>query len=281
MGSAFVHMYAKCGSIEDAAVVFDKMKEWNIITWNVMIGTYARSDRGVKAYDLYVKMKEEGFQPNAVSHMCLLNECANTRALDWVKGVYRHISKERHESDVRMRALEWVKDMHRHILEGGHESDLRMGRAFVHIYAKRRSIEDVVVVSNKMKERDIITWNVMIGAYAGSDRGVEACDLYVKMKEEGFQPNAVTYMSSLNDCANTGALEWMKEVHRHILEEGHESNIHMRALEWVSLNTLIFCNCSWDYVRIISKHKNGHVMLLEICIYCLLINVYGVVFKEV
>ena len=203
VGSALIHMYAKCGSIEDAAVVFDSMKERDIITWNVMIGAYAGSGRGVEAYDLYLKMKEEGFQPNAVTYMNLLNDCASTGA------------------------LEWVKDVHRHILEGGYESDVRVGNALVHMYAKSWSIEDAALVFDRMKERDLITWNVMIGAYAGSGRGVEAYDLYLKMKEEGFQPNALTYMSLLNDCASTGALERVKDVHRHILEEGHESDVRL------------------------------------------------------
>ena len=43
MGDALVHMYAKSGSIEDGAMVFDMMKEWNIATWTVMIGAYAGS----------------------------------------------------------------------------------------------------------------------------------------------------------------------------------------------------------------------------------------------
>ena len=304
VGSALIHMYAKCGSIEDAAVVFDRMKERNIITWNVMIGAYAESGRGVEAYDLYLKMKEEGFQPNAVTYMSLLNDCASTGALEWVKDVHRHILEKGHESDVRVGnalvhmyaksgsiedarmvfdrmkerdviswnvmigayagsgrgveaydlylkmkeegvqpnavtyvslltdcastgALEWVKDVHRHILEGGYESDVRVGIALIHMYAKCGCIEDAAVVFDSMKERNIITWNVMIGAYAGSGRGVEAYDLYLKMKEEGFQPNAVTYMSLLNDCASTGALEWVKDVHRHILEEGHESDVRV------------------------------------------------------
>ena len=203
VGSALVHMYAKSGSIEDAAVVFDRMKERNLITWNVMIGAYAGSGRGVEAYDLYLKMKEEGFQPDAVTYMSLLNDCASTGA------------------------LEWVKDVHKHILEGGYESDVRMGNALVHMYAKSGSIEDARMVFDRMKERDVITWTVMIGAYAGSGRGVEAYDLYLKMKEEGFQPDAVTYMSLLNDCASTGALEWVKDVHRHILEEDYESDVRV------------------------------------------------------
>ena len=303
VGSALVHMYAKCGRIEDAAVVFDRLKERNIITWNVIIGAYAGSGRGVEAYDLYLKMKEEGFQPDAVTYMSLLNDCASTGALEWVKDVHRHVLEEGHESDVRVGnaliqmyarsgsiedsrmvfdrmkerdvitwtvmigayagsgrgveaydlylkmkegfqpdaatyvsllndcastgALEWVKDVHRHILEGGYESDVRVGSALVHMYAKCGRIEDAAVVFDRLKERNIITWNVIIGAYAGSGRGVEAYDLYLKMKEEGFQPDAVTYMSLLNDCASTGALEWVKDVHRHILEEGHESDVRV------------------------------------------------------
>ena len=304
VGSALIHMYAKCGSIEDAAVVFDSMKKRDIITWNMMIGAYAGSGRGVEAYDLYLKMKEQGFQPNAVTYVSLLNDSASTGALEWVKDVHRHILEGGHEWDVRVGsalvhmyakcgslgdaavvfdsmkkrdivswnvvigayagsgrgveaydlylkmkeegfqpnagtymsllkdcastgALEWVKDVHRHILEGGHESDIRVGSALIHMYAKCGSIEDAAVVFDSMKKRDIISWNVMIGAYAGSGRGVEAYDLYLKMKEQGFQPNAVTYMSLLNDCASTGALEWVKDVHRHILEEGHESDVRV------------------------------------------------------
>ena len=178
VGNALIQMYAKSGSIEDAQMVFDRMKGRDLITWNVMIGAYAGSGRGVVAYYIYLKMKEEGFQPDAVTYMSLLNDCASTAA------------------------LEWVKDVHRHILEEGYESDVRVGSALVHMYAKSGSIEDANVVFNGMKERDIITWNVMVGAYAGSGWGVEAYDLYLKMKEEGFQPNADTYMSLLNDCAS-------------------------------------------------------------------------------
>ena len=304
VGNALVHMYAKCGSIEDARMVFDRMKERDVITWNVMIGAYAGSGRGVEAYDLYLKMKEEGFQPNAVTYMSLLNDCASTGALEWVQDVHRHILEEGHNSDVRVGnalvhmyaksgsiedarmvfdrmkerdvitwnvmigayagsgrgveaydlylkmkeegfqpnavtyvsllndcastgALEWVQEVHRHILEGGYESDVRVGSALIHMYAKCGSIEDAAVVFDRMKERNIITWTVMIGAYAGRGRGVEAYYLYLKMKEEGFQPNAVTYVSLLNDCGSAGALEWVKDVHRHILEEGHESDVRV------------------------------------------------------
>ena len=340
VGNALVHMYAKCGSIEDAAKVFDRMKERDIITWNVMIGAYAGSCRGVEAYDLYLKMKEEGFQPNAVTYMSLLNDCASTGALEWVKVVHRHILEEGHESDVRVGsalihmyakcgsiedatvvfysmkerniftwnvmigayagsgrgveaydlylkmkeegfqpdaatymnllkdcastgALEWVKEVHSHVLDAGYESDVRVGGALVHMYAKCGSIEDAAVVFDSLKERDIITWNVMIGAYAGSGRGVEAYDLYLKMKEEGFQPNAVTYVSLLNDCASTGALEWVKDVHRHILEEGHESDVRVGS---ALIHMYAKCGIIEDARMVFDRMKERDVLIWTVMI---------------
>lgn len=47
------------------------------------------------------------------------------------------------------------------------------------------------------------------------------------MKQEGFKPDAVTYVSILNACSSSGALEWVKEVHRHVLEAGFESNLRV------------------------------------------------------
>lgn len=67
------------------------------------------SGRGVENYDLYLKMEEDGFQTNAVTHVSLLNIGANTR--DWV----------------------WVKVVHRNIFVGGCELDISVGSALPHV----------------------------------------------------------------------------------------------------------------------------------------------------
>ena len=40
--SAIVDMYIKCGCIEEACQVFDKMHEFFFISWNVMFSSYER-----------------------------------------------------------------------------------------------------------------------------------------------------------------------------------------------------------------------------------------------
>ena len=203
VGSALVHMYAKCGSIDDARLTFDKMKERDVITWNVMIGGLAQHGCGHEAYELFLQMQREGFKPDAVTYASILNACASAGA------------------------LEWVKEVHMHAREAGFESDVRVGSALVHMYAKCGSIDDARLAFDKMEERDVITWSVMIGGLAEHGCGHEAYELFLQMQREGFKPDAVTYASILNACASAGALEWVKEVHRHAHEAGFESDVRV------------------------------------------------------
>ncbi|KAG0562950.1 hypothetical protein KC19_9G185500 [Ceratodon purpureus] len=192
VATALLNMYAKCGSIKDAAEVFDKMSNRNVISWNALIGAYARSGCGVEAYQLYLKMRLEGFVPNAITFTSVLNPaCASAGALDW------------------------VKDIHRHALEAGVGSDVRVGTALVHMYAKSGSIDDARVLFRRMQERNAITWNVMISGLAEHNLGHEAYELFLQMQQEGLKPDAFTYVSILNPCASDAGLEWVREVHRH------------------------------------------------------------------
>lgn len=67
----------------------------------------------------------------------------------------------------------------------------------------------------------------MIKAYADSGCGEEAYRLFLQMEKEGVKPNAITFLSILNACASTWALQWVKENHRHAPEAGLESDLRV------------------------------------------------------
>jgi len=55
VGNSLVDIYAKCGSMEDAQRVFDKMPSWNVVTWTAMmlgLGTF-ECGQGHKALELF------------------------------------------------------------------------------------------------------------------------------------------------------------------------------------------------------------------------------------
>jgi pentatricopeptide repeat protein len=84
-------MYAKCGSIEDARNVFDRMPTRDVVTWNATIRGYAKCGQGWEALKLFRQMQHEGLQPDSVTFMGLLNACASVAALDEGKYVHKQI----------------------------------------------------------------------------------------------------------------------------------------------------------------------------------------------
>jgi len=72
VGSRLVDMYAKCGSIEDAWRVFNKMPSQNVVTWSTMILGHVECGQGQKALGLFQQMQHEGVQPDSVTFVGVL-----------------------------------------------------------------------------------------------------------------------------------------------------------------------------------------------------------------
>lgn len=85
--AALVHMYAKSGGIDDARLVFDRLEERDVITWNVMTVGLAQRRDGRDAFELLLPLKRQEFKPNAITFMSILNASTNARTLEWVKEV--------------------------------------------------------------------------------------------------------------------------------------------------------------------------------------------------
>jgi pentatricopeptide repeat protein len=60
VGNSLVHMYAKCGSIEDAWRGFNKMPSRNVVTWNAMVLGHVKCGQGQKALELFQQMQQKG-----------------------------------------------------------------------------------------------------------------------------------------------------------------------------------------------------------------------------
>ncbi|KAJ0614119.1 putative tetratricopeptide-like helical domain superfamily [Helianthus annuus] len=70
-------MYAKCGELDRAKKVFDRMRKRNVITWSSMIGAYAVHGDTVNALDLLHEMKSQRVEPNGVTFVGLLYACSH------------------------------------------------------------------------------------------------------------------------------------------------------------------------------------------------------------
>lgn len=77
VASALVDMYAKCGCIEDAEVVFDGLVSRDTISWNTMICGYSQHGQGQKALQAFEVMLDEGILPDEVTFIGVLSACSH------------------------------------------------------------------------------------------------------------------------------------------------------------------------------------------------------------
>ncbi|XP_052174599.1 pentatricopeptide repeat-containing protein At2g33760-like [Diospyros lotus] len=77
LGTAMMDMYAKCGSLDTAREIFDRMREKNVITWSAMIAAYGYHGKGREALDLFPLMLRSGVLPNRITFVSLLYACSH------------------------------------------------------------------------------------------------------------------------------------------------------------------------------------------------------------
>ncbi len=201
VGCSLVDMYAKCGSMEDAHRVFNKMPSRDVVTWNAMILGHGKCAQGQKALELFSQMQQEGVKPDSVTFVGVVNACAS-----WV-------------------ALEEGRCAHEQIIQSGWDSDVFVGNSLVDMYAKCGSMEDAQRVFNKMPSRNVVTWNAMILGHVKCRQGQKSLELFRQMQQEGVQPDSVTFVGVVNACASLVALEEGRSAHEQIIQSGWDLDV--------------------------------------------------------
>ncbi|MBA0618855.1 hypothetical protein Godav_028138 [Gossypium davidsonii] len=183
LATALVDMYGKCGEIRNARAVFDSVKDKDVMIWSAMIAAYAQTHCIDQAFDLFVKMRENGVRPNQVTMTTMLSLCAETGALDMGKWVHTVIDRQAVEMDTILKT------------------------ALLEMYAKCGDIDGAWKLFREVKDRDIGMWNTMMAGLGMHGCGKEALELFSEMEREGVRPNDITFIGLLNACSHAGLVE--------------------------------------------------------------------------
>ncbi|KAJ3683263.1 hypothetical protein LUZ60_013490 [Juncus effusus] len=105
-------------------------------------------------------------------------------------------------------------------------------------YIKNGSIDEAKSFFATMKNRNIVTWTIMIGALSDARRFEESFSLFHEMTGIGFVPDSVTIVTVLGLCTNQNSSIWALQIHSWIVKLGFDSVISV-------CNTLIdaYCKC--------------------------------------
>ncbi|GAB2292276.1 hypothetical protein Dimus_026525 [Dionaea muscipula] len=89
IGSSLVDMYAKCGSIGRALVMFLKLREKNLFCWNAIIGGLAVHGYPKEALRMFERMLDGNIRPNSVTFVSTLSACTHGGLLEEGRQMFR------------------------------------------------------------------------------------------------------------------------------------------------------------------------------------------------
>nr|POE90265.1 pentatricopeptide repeat-containing protein, chloroplastic [Quercus suber] len=93
LGTALIDMYSKCGSLEDARKVFNKMQVKSLATWNSMITSLGVHGCGEEAISVFAEMERGNVQPDAITFVGLLCACVQTNNLEEGQRYFKYMGE--------------------------------------------------------------------------------------------------------------------------------------------------------------------------------------------
>lgn len=75
--SALSTMYSKCGSLEEGFLIFRRMLQRDIASWNAMISGLSQNGHGREALEIFEEMRLEGTKPDHITFVTVLSACSH------------------------------------------------------------------------------------------------------------------------------------------------------------------------------------------------------------
>ena len=149
-----------------------------------MIAGYAQRGCGQEALNIFRQMVFSGSEPNSVTIISLLSACASLGACS--QGM------ETHAYSLKNGLL----SLDNYFGGEGDDEDLMVHNALIDMYSKCRMFKAARSIFDSIprKERNVVTWTVMIGGYAQYGDSNDALMLFSEMisKPHPIAPNAFT-----------------------------------------------------------------------------------------
>ncbi|KAK3229580.1 hypothetical protein Dsin_001461 [Dipteronia sinensis] len=184
------------GNLFYAQKVFNCVKYPCLFIYNLMIKAYAKKGSFRKSLSFFNELRENGLSADNFTYPFVFK----------VIGCLGEVKEG--------------EKVHGHVVKTGLEFDVYVCNSIMDMYAVLGRIDRVKKLFDKMLERDVVSWNVLISGNVKCRRFEDALNFFQRMKRESnFRPDEATVVSTLSACTALKSLELGEEIHRYVSTE--------------------------------------------------------------
>ncbi|KAL0833317.1 PREDICTED: pentatricopeptide repeat-containing protein At4g37170 [Brassica oleracea var. oleracea] len=193
--SSLMDMYGKCGCIDEARRIFDKIVVKDVVSWTSMIDRYFKSRRWREGFSLFSELIGSNARPNEYTFAGVLNACTD------------------------LTTEEVGKQVHGYMTRVGYDPYSFASSSLVDLYTKCGNMESAKRVVDGCDKPDLFSWTSLIGGYAQNGEPEKALKYFDLLLESGTKPDHITFVSVLSACTHAGLVEKGLEYFHSITEK--------------------------------------------------------------
>lgn len=215
VSNVMLDMYTKCGSLDDARILFHKMEEKDIVTWTTILNGYAKSGhyeearrilkamprQEIAGWNVLISAYEQNGNPKealAVFHELQMSKTAKPDEITLVSTL---------SACSQLGAMDIGCYIHDYIKRQGFKLNCHLTTSLIDLYSKCGDLEKALEVFHSVEKRDVYVWSSMIAGLAMHGRGRDAVDYFFRMVETKITPNATTFTNLLCACSHAGLVQ--------------------------------------------------------------------------
>ncbi|GJM93094.1 hypothetical protein PR202_ga09620 [Eleusine coracana subsp. coracana] len=200
VANSLLNSYCSCSSLHMAEKLFDEFIVRDVVSWNTMISSFARSCVPERAFEIFLDMQRHGVFPSETTFSSVLYACTS------------------------MNGHEHGKSIHAKAIKQSLNTSVFVSTALVDFYANCVGRSDAHKVFQEVPENSTSCWNALISAHSDSDDPTSLVILR-DMLRSGIQPNEVSFSSSLKDPS----LLDLRQIHSLVTRLGHGDNDYVSS----------------------------------------------------
>ncbi|MCO5554783.1 hypothetical protein L7F22_008318 [Adiantum nelumboides] len=208
LGNAIVDMYAKCGNLKEAFVVFEKLSNRDIVSWGAMITGYVQNGQALSALKLFEQLLEQGIKPSKVVFLGAVKACSILSADDWGRLI------------------------HSELIQTEITTDLVIDNALIDMYTKCGFMQDAQSLFNCLPVQDEVSWGTLIAGFVTQGNPEQGFVYFDQMQQQGLKPNSSNFSCLVKACGLLKDLLQGMQIHHLFL-------VTKAALDMVVCSSLI------------------------------------------
>ncbi|PQP94637.1 pentatricopeptide repeat-containing protein [Prunus yedoensis var. nudiflora] len=200
--TSIANMYVKCGWLEGAKLVFDRMADKNAVVWTGLMVGYTEDEKLEEVLELFAEMVRKSVEVDDFVFSIILKACAGLE--DLIMG----------------------RQIHGYSVKLGLDSEVSVGTPLVDFYVKCANLESACRAFERIHEPNDVSWSAIISGYCQSGKFEECVKIFQSLIRKGVTLNSFIYTSIFQACSAIADVNLGTQVHADAIKRGLVALLH-------------------------------------------------------